>query len=67
MIDELEGDPRWWGGRIPDNLVLNELHPEQMSKWKRKRLEPLLSKLLFPVCWSLLLLVIGILFSFSAF
>ena len=63
MIDELEGDPRWWGGRIPDNLVLNELHPEQMSKWKRKRLEPLLSKLLFPVCWSLLLLVIGILFS----
>jgi len=63
MIDELEGDPRWWGGRIPDNLVLNEFHPEQLSKWKRKRLEPLLRKLLFPVCWSLLLLGIGILFS----
>jgi len=63
MDIELDGDPKWWGGRIPDNLILNELHPEQLINWKRKRLEPLLSKLLFPICWSMLFLAMGILFS----
>lgn len=63
MDFELDGDPKWWGGRIPDNLILNETHPDQLKNWKRKRLEPLLSKLLFPICWSMFFLAIGILFS----
>ena len=67
MNQELDGDPKWWGGRITDKLVLNEFHPKQLINWKRKRLEPLLSKLLFPVCWSLLLLAIGTLFSLLSY
>ena len=63
MQIELDGDPKWWGGRIPDNLILNEIHPELLINWKRKRLEPLLSKFLFPICWSMFFLAIGILFS----
>ncbi len=63
ILENLEGDPKWWGGRIPDTLLINETHPEKLKLWKRKRLLPLLNKLLFPVCWSLLLLALGILFT----
>ena len=63
ILENLEGDPKWWGGRIPDALLINETHPEKLKLWKRKRLLPLLNKLLFPACWSLLLLALGILFT----
>ena len=63
MSVDFEGDPNWWGGKIPEHLILNELHPEIIIKWKRKRLEPLLKKLLFPISWSLLVLTMGILFT----
>lgn len=63
MNIEYEGDPKWWGGKIPENLIHNELHPDLINKWKRKRLEPLLKKILFPVSWSLLILAMGILFT----
>jgi len=58
-----EEDPQWWNGRIPDNLILNEIHPDELKKWQRKRLQPLLPKLLFPASWSLLILTIGIIFT----
>ena len=63
ILENLDGDPKWWGGRIPDTLLINETHPQKLELWKRKRLIPLLNKLLFPVCWSLFLLALGIMFT----
>ena len=42
---------------------MNETHPEKLKSWNRKRLVPLLQKLLFPTCWSMFLLALGILFT----
>ena len=42
---------------------MNETHPEKLKSWNRKRLMPLLQKLLFPASWSLFLLALGILFT----
>ena len=45
------------------HLEKYEFHPHDLKFWHRKRLEPLLKKLLYPTCWSLLILGIGILFT----
>jgi len=62
-MDELKKHFKWRNTSPPESLKTKEYHPEIVKNWHRIRLEPLLKKFLYPVCWSLFLLIVGIMFS----